>query len=407
MHFWGRLAIVAMSIAIVSPSCDTDHLPETRPSRVIEVPDDHATIQSAINAAADGDTVLVAPGVYVGAGNRDIHFPGKAIVVMSEAGSHETIIDCGGSAKQSHRGFVFAGGGCSGSKLEGFAIQNGYVAGDREEGFGGAIVCTDRSSPTISRCRIAGNCAASIGGGVFCSGGAAPIIVDCEITENVAGKEGGGVYCKNAAPLIENCRISHNFAELHGGGVFSLESRPELRNCTVVRNAIGGGDGGGMCFWDLSRPKITNCLVSDNSSEALGGGLFFEESPGSVTSCTIANNAAKFSGGGIYSRKQSSPVVTNCIVWGNAPDAIYLRSDGIVVTYSDIERGWTGRGNISADPLFVGIGDYHLSSDSPCIDAGIGTKVHDDIDGDVRPWDHPQHLNRYSPYDMGSDEYVE
>ena len=59
-------------------------------ARVICVDDDgvadFSTIQEAIDAAVDGDAVLVAPGTYTGDGNRDIDFKGKAITVRSENG---------------------------------------------------------------------------------------------------------------------------------------------------------------------------------------------------------------------------------------------------------------------------------------------------------------------------------
>jgi hypothetical protein len=92
--------------------------------------------------------------------------------------------------------------------------------------------------------------------------------------------------------------------------------------------------------------------------------------------------------------------VKNTILWGNTASAgkeIYLESSStITVTYSDVEGGWPG--NINADPLFVGVGDYHLTSGSPCIDAGTsdGAPAYD-INGDGRPFG--------AGYDMGAYEY--
>jgi len=117
--------------------------------------------------------------------------------------------------------------------------------------------------------------------------------------------------------------------------------------------------------------------------------------------CTISENSAEKRGGGIYSR-ESSLSITNSILWGNsAPESpeIYVYLGSPAVTYSDIQGGWPGEGNIDSDPLFAGEGDYHITTGSPCIDAGIDTGVHSDIDGGVRP--------QGGGFDMGADEYCE
>jgi hypothetical protein len=93
-------------------------------ARVIHVPADSITIQSGINGTVDGDTVLVADGIYTGQGNRDIDFLGRTILVMSEHGSEYTTIDCAGSPSQVHRGFIFSSGEGPGSILRGFTISN-------------------------------------------------------------------------------------------------------------------------------------------------------------------------------------------------------------------------------------------------------------------------------------------
>jgi len=98
--------------------------------------------------------VLVADGTYVGDGNRDIDFLGKAIVVMSENGPEVTIIDCQGAG----RGFLFHSGEDTTSVIQRFTIQNGYASGTNphNSGSGGAIFC-DNSSPTILNCILWGD----------------------------------------------------------------------------------------------------------------------------------------------------------------------------------------------------------------------------------------------------------
>lgn len=70
------------------------------------VPSDYPTIQAALDASTDGDTVLVAPGIYTGEGNRDIDFKGKAITVKSEKDPQTCIIDCQGTEDEQHRGLL-------------------------------------------------------------------------------------------------------------------------------------------------------------------------------------------------------------------------------------------------------------------------------------------------------------
>jgi hypothetical protein len=101
----------------------------------IYVPDEYSTIQRAIDVSWDGGTVWVADGNYTGQGNRDIDFRGKAIMVRSENGPDDCIIDCNGTQTENHRGFYFHNGEDPCSVLQGFTIRNGHA----EEG--GGICC--------------------------------------------------------------------------------------------------------------------------------------------------------------------------------------------------------------------------------------------------------------------------
>jgi len=104
---------------------------------------------------------------------------------------------------------------------------------------------------------------------------------------------------------------------------------------------------------------------------------------------TISGNSAYSYGGGIFCDWYSNPSLVNCILWNDSPQEIYIfDGSGVNATYSDIQGGWAGTGNINADPLFVdpANGDYHLSwtnypvqdsTMSPCIDAGDPNSPYD------------------------------
>lgn len=378
----------------------------------IHVPSDQPTIQAGIDAASSGDMVLVAPGVYV----EIIEFPGWAITLKSEAGAESTSID----GHQS--GFpvvTFPPDGIDSPIIDGFTIRNGkgYV-------YGGGIYCSE-ASPEIINCTITENLGYN-GGGIH-SSYSSPMIRNCRISANTTKppggfwKNGGGIYCINSSPTISNCEITGNDAKL-GGGIYFRSSSGMIENCAINRNIEGGlylsksspvisdciisnnrtyAPGGGISCGGFSFPTIKNCTIFNNISEQSGGGIHFhvDGSP-TILHCTISGNSA-YSGGGIACY-DGSLTITNCILWGNSatqvwPEIHYSLTPP-VVTYSDVQGGWSGTGNIDADPLFIGGGDYHLSEGSPCIDTGTDAGVYADIDGEVRPYD--------TGFDMGADEYV-
>jgi hypothetical protein len=141
---------------------------------VIRVPEDYNTIQEGIDAASDGDTVLVADGVYTGPGNRDLDFGGGAILLTSEHGPEETVIDC----EREGRGLYFHSGEGPGSVVRGLAIRGG-----KAPLIGGGILCIS-SSPTIEECIIVGN-EAEHGSGIF-TGYGSPLIRRNWIEENLS-----------------------------------------------------------------------------------------------------------------------------------------------------------------------------------------------------------------------------
>jgi len=344
-----------------------------------------ATIQAGIDAAEDGDTVLVADGTYMGDGNRDIDFQGKTITVKSANGAENCIIDCQGILdKDEHIGFYFHNGETSDAKVDGFTIKNG-------EAFrpAGGICCENFSSPTITNNIIINN-SSDWGGGISCWN-SSPFIINNTIKDNTAYNSGGGIAClKSSSPIIKNNIIMYNSADAWGGGgiVCWDNSSPIIINNIISGNTVPhGGKGGGIYCVDSSKIKIINNTITKNSSES-GGGI------------CCAN---------------SSHTVLNTILWANSPNEIYLLDSTITITitYSNIQGGWEGEGNIDADPLFVDAdnGDYYLQSGSPCLSTGTmewtyeGTTYHapdTDIEGHQRPLGSGIDMGAYEQFDDGS-----
>ncbi len=382
----------------------------------LHVPSQYPTIQAAIDAAVPGDIVEIADGTYTGSGNKDLDFGGKVITVRSASGDPALcIIDCEGSG----RGFYFHSGEGADSVVEDLTIRNGNA-----DWYAGGVYCSG-SSPTLTNCTISGNTASApngYGGGVYCADYSSPMLTDCTISGNSAVHGGSGVHCcENSNPTLTNCTISGNSTVYGGGGVSCSGSSPTLTNCTISGNSVSDGAGGGV-YCSGSSPTLTNCTISGNSTASFysfGGGVFCgDDSSPTFTNCTISGNSAlgyDTYGGAVFCEEDCSPTLTSCILWGNTPEEIRAASgSNPAVTCSDIKGGWTGTGNIDADPLFVDAdgpdgnpstwedNDYHLTPNSPCVDAGDPNFVVDpnwptDIDGEPRV--------REMRLDMGSDEY--
>jgi len=131
--------------------------------------------------------------------------------------------------------------------------------------------------------------------------------------------------------------------------------------------------GGGLRIETSSFAQVRGCLIYNNVA-TVGGGIMIDVNAGPVfVNCTVSQNQAlNGQGGGITIKRGSYGSFTNSIFWNDSPGEIEILDGSITVTYSDIEGGWSGVGNIDDDPLFVGGDpfDYHLTKDSPCIDTG-------------------------------------
>jgi predicted outer membrane repeat protein len=176
----------------------------------------------------------------------------------------------------------------------------------------------------------------------------------------------------------------------NGGGMLNYGGNPQLTNVTFSGNTATNG-GGGM-YNSSSSPTLTNVTFSGNSAYH-GGGMFnYSNSNPTLTNVTFSGNSASNYGGGMYNYS-SSPTLTNVILWGdsapNGPE-IYNNNSTPTISYSDIQNGYPGTGNINADPRFVDAagGNLRLGFGSPAIETGTNTGCPTtDLDGLSRPAD--------------------
>ena len=350
----------------------------------LHVPDQYPTIQAAINSSESGDTIWVADGTYTGPGNRNIHFAGRSITVRSENGPEHCVIDC----EKTCRAFTFDAGEDPNAVIIGFTVQNGYAGGAAwKDAIGGAILCYN-SSPTINNCVFTGNDAISYGGAILLGDlmqFSNSVIRNCIFVGNSA-HFGGGIHCGKGNQTLTNCKFIGNVATYdYGGGICCWQdSYAIIENCLIKNNAsFRTGRGGGIgCV--LAYPTMDNCLFVDNFG---GPAVYSIHTKANVINCTFYGNA----NWGCVFGGNKDVYVKNCILFNNYPNQIYkgMTTGKVYVSYSDVQGGYLGTGNIKSDPCFTDPAndDFHLCRFSPCINTGDPSYVlePDETDLDGKP----------------------
>ncbi|MGE4490556.1 MAG: S8 family serine peptidase, partial [Kiritimatiellales bacterium] len=337
-----QVSVVSASVHYVNISSTNPQSPYTSWEHAAH------TIQNAVDAAPAGATVFVADGIYSAGGRTSVDgictnrvCIDKPLTVQSINGSETAwIVGKGPIGPQAVRGVWLA----KHARIEGFSVSNGCTASSGNiysEQSGGGVWCAGEEA-TVVNCVIQ-NCSADNYGGGMASGTA----LNSMLTSNETEFYGGG----SAYTTLSNCCLTGNHADSSGGGFYD----GTLYQCVVSSNISIYNGGGGY------NGTLYNCLVTGNSSGGKGGGSY----SGTLYNCTVNQNTAGDLGG-----ETSYGSLRNTIVW---PADIYSSS----------QYGcWTN------DPLFADshVGDFHLQSTSPCIDAGMAVyvKTETDLDGQAR-----------------------
>ncbi len=330
--------------------------------------------------------------------------------------------------------------------LDGFVVTGGNADGGwltTPSGRGGGMY-NNESSPTLANCTFSSN-SAYYGGGMY-NENSDPRLANCSFDNNFAemyiepgpgaaiqtwGGSGGAICNENSSPVLDHCK----FFENRQTAMHNTDSSPTLSYCIFIGNS--SWNGGAIFNWN-SKPALTNCIFNNNRSFAKGGAFVIKgHSNATLLNCIFVGNRAGNNGGAVHSYGSSATLINctftaneahdgkalecssypgdgpstlqlaNCIIW-NGGDEIW-NDDGssITITFSNVQKGFPGQGNIDTNPFFgepgywedprntpdyqfddVYIdGDYHLKSEagrwdpvseswvvddvtSPCIDAG-------------------------------------
>jgi len=373
-----------------------------------------------------GETLIIEPGVeVVGQGHYKLTVDAGTLLAVGTA--EQPILMTAENHSVGWRGLRLLSASDD-SAISYCIIEYARGTGAYPEVRGGAIYC-EFCSPTISNNELRFNYSHNSnyngsGAGVTTVFSSA-WIANNYIHDNAA--DGGAGFCclGYGTPVVAWNLIVDNQAYQAGGGIYmGACSSPIIENNVILRNTSGGWGGGGINSWTSyifygTFATVRNNIIAHNSATSSGewcggGGLYCRYDRCYMTNNTIVDNDA-YRGGGIYALNypDQAPIVRMCILWDNSATVgaqIQTESStgsAIVVTYSDIEGGWSGTGNMNEDPDFAGPGDYHLTASSPCIDMGDPAFApqpgETDIDGQLRVWDGDG--NGQARVDMGADEF--
>lgn len=323
-------------------------------ANLITVPNDYPSIQQAINASSNGDTVVVMPGTYL----ENINFRGKNILLTSlfYVGNDTSYISSttinGSQPTDSDTAscVIFNSGEDSTAVLQGFTIAGGqgtawfdiHGAGVYREG-GGVLI--ELSSPVVRFNRIISNYATNSTG--------------------LNGAGGGGIRIGDGNPKILNNVIAFNQGK-YGPGIVLNYTGCVIKNNLICYNSGGQTFNGGGAIWTVANFGSVPKIIENN---------------------TIYGNHATVGTGGVLSQA-TNLIIQNNIIWANTSpnnSQIFLSGGTVNATYNNVQNGYAGSGNINVNPLFTDTTNFYLMALSPCTDAGDSSAIYNDIENILLP----------------------
>lgn len=330
---------------------------------------DYTSIQAAVDAAAEGDSLAICAGTYSVGSSSGIDLGSKNLFIYGIPGDPAlVIVDAGGSAGSPSRGFFIHGGQDNRTVVQGMTIRNGW----KGTGGGGAFPDTTRgggiyvrgASP-ILRNLIVEDCLAVDGGGIFIADAPGAIVEDCEIRGNEATDDVGGLAVfQSDNALVQHCFIHHNLGWSTGGGLgingFATV-RYNLITYNTVRRPDNLGQSGGVSIGlqaMAGNPVFEFNTVAACTTDGVNGGVMtIQQNATPIIRSNLFYGNVDTVAGVITCRTGGNPVVSCNAFWGNLP------GDGPPC-------GVDGGNNLVVDPQLCDpdAGDFTLRADSPCAD---------------------------------------
>lgn len=355
---------------------------------VLNVPEKHATIEEAVEASQDGDTILIEPGIYV-IDALDGVLIEKSITLRAVEGPGHTVLR--GTAGRCLRIEYVEGP----VEIEGLTFEstNAQIAQPGWSSAGGAIYSKYCDHLSINNC-VFEKLAGSYGGAIYTV--FTKVSLKSSRFQNNEAQFGGAVHSENGNVLVEDSVFVGNNA-FYGGATFlgGHTSVVTVKRSVFRSNSarLDGAGNGGALYLYLSQNVQQNHLIEDclfdNNLAAHGGAVYAKGVIGSTSRLdlqgnTVVNNVALDSGSGLFCEHEIDVHVVNSIYWDrSANDPIVIESLG-TVEYSIVRGGHPGLGNLSLKPHFMALrkGDFRLLKTSPGVDAGNGDNASDhDLNG--------------------------
>jgi hypothetical protein len=327
-------------------------------------------ISRAMTAAASGDEIWVAAGTY-----KPTATLGRAISIPLRSGIAVYGGFNGTEPTRDQRDFV-----ANVCILTGDLAGNDPVVTDNSNHL---IACSTSSQSgtldgfTVTAGNANGASASNLdkGGGMIFTSGSAAAIRNCIIVSNRCTFGGGGTYINTASPTFVNVRWERNQGASFGGAIdMANNCNPSFTRCEFVANSAVRA--GGVEVFGGSQPNFVNCIFRENMAGSSGGGGLWvgSSSVATLRHCTIASNTTTSSGSGILTSSSQTRLFNSIVYRNSTSGGSFLNQLGgttYAVTYSCVQNGFAGTGNINADPMFVNApgGDYRPQAGSPCIDA--------------------------------------